>query len=115
MVVDSRDIDRFPEDSFYLNEDCWRLIRIGEGPLGFEECGIVAQVCAPLAQAGISTYYICTFCNDHTLVPDESVEKALQLFNDRYETKCMQNGHKCSKISESVLDSHAVRVNSTNT
>ena len=26
---------RFPEDSFYLNEDCWRLIRIGEGPLGF--------------------------------------------------------------------------------
>ena len=33
-----------------------------------EECGIVAQVCAPLAQAGISTYYICTFCNDHTLV-----------------------------------------------
>ena len=33
-----------------------------------EECGIVAQVCTPLAQAGISTYYICTFCNDHTLV-----------------------------------------------
>ena len=28
---------RFPDDSFYLNEDCWRLIRIGEGPLGFGE------------------------------------------------------------------------------
>jgi len=68
MVVDSRDINRFPEDSLYLSEGSWRLIRIGDGPLGFEECGIVAQVSAPLAQAEISMYYICTYCNDHTLV-----------------------------------------------
>jgi len=33
-----------------------------------EECGIVAQVSSPLAQAEISMYYICTYCNDHTLV-----------------------------------------------
>lgn len=26
---------RFPEDSLYLNEETWRMIRIGEGPLGF--------------------------------------------------------------------------------
>ena len=33
-----------------------------------DECGIVAQVSAPLAQAEISTYYISTFYTDHTLV-----------------------------------------------
>lgn len=33
-----------------------------------DECGIVAQVSAPLAQAEISTYYICTYYTDHTLV-----------------------------------------------
>lgn len=33
-----------------------------------DECGIVAQVSAPLAHAEISTYYICTFFTDHTLV-----------------------------------------------
>lgn len=29
---------RFPEDSLYLNKETWRMIRIGEGPLGFGEC-----------------------------------------------------------------------------
>ena len=33
-----------------------------------DECGIVAQVSTPLAQAEISTYYISTFYTDHTLV-----------------------------------------------
>ena len=28
---------RFPEDSLYLSEECWRMIRIGEEPLGFGE------------------------------------------------------------------------------
>jgi hypothetical protein len=37
-----------------------------------DECGIVAQVSAPLAQAGISTYYICTYHTDHTLVRSTS-------------------------------------------
>ena len=37
-------------------------------PLSSDECGIVAQVSAPLAHAEISTYYICTYYTDHTLV-----------------------------------------------
>ena len=37
-------------------------------PCFADECGIVAQVSAPLAKAAISTYYICTFDTDHTLV-----------------------------------------------
>ena len=32
------------------------------------ECGIVAQVLEPIAEANISLYYISTFYSDHTLV-----------------------------------------------
>ena len=28
---------RFPEDALYFSEGSWRLIKIGEGPLGFGE------------------------------------------------------------------------------
>lgn len=35
-----------------------------------DECGIVAQVASPLAQADIYSYYICTFSTDHTLVSE---------------------------------------------
>ena len=46
----------------------WKLYYIHTLASTTEECGIVAQVSAPLAQAEISMYYICTYCNDHTLV-----------------------------------------------
>ena len=37
-------------------------------PSTVDECGIVAQVSAPLAQAEISTYYISAYYTDYTLV-----------------------------------------------
>ena len=39
-----------------------------------DECGIVAQVSAPLAQADISTYYISTYNTDNTLVSVQAVD-----------------------------------------
>ena len=64
MVIDCRDVDRlvyllhccilqephssqcvcncrFPEGSLYHTEGTWKLLRIGEGPLGFGECVII--------------------------------------------------------------------------
>ena len=35
MVLDARDIDKFPEDSVYSSETYWKVITIGDGPLGF--------------------------------------------------------------------------------
>lgn len=35
MVLDARDIDKFPEDSVYSSEAYWKVITIGDGPLGF--------------------------------------------------------------------------------
>ncbi|NWX18862.1 CAST1 protein, partial [Aegotheles bennettii] len=48
--------------------ELWRMVRIGGQPLGFDECGIVAQIAEPLAAADISAYYISTFNFDHALV-----------------------------------------------
>lgn len=88
-----------------------------------DECGIVAQVSAPLALAEISTFYICTFCTDHTLVscldnthtyrfsdshthsvglqvPQSSVDKTLLLLNERYNCHIPESkdrGTECSK------------------
>ncbi|NWR39663.1 CAST2 protein, partial [Tachuris rubrigastra] len=48
--------------------ELWKMVRIGGGPLGFDECGIVAQISEPLAAADIPAYYISTFKFDHALV-----------------------------------------------
>ncbi|NXX70676.1 CAST2 protein, partial [Spizella passerina] len=48
--------------------ELWKMVRIGGQPLGFDECGIVAQISEPLAAADIPAYYISTFKFDHALV-----------------------------------------------
>uniref|UniRef100_A0A671QX48 Cytosolic arginine sensor for mTORC1 subunit 1 n=1 Tax=Sinocyclocheilus anshuiensis TaxID=1608454 RepID=A0A671QX48_9TELE len=50
-----------------LSGELWRMVRIGGQPLGFDECGIVAQISQPLADSDISAYYISTFSFDHAL------------------------------------------------
>ncbi|XP_063519184.1 cytosolic arginine sensor for mTORC1 subunit 1 isoform X6 [Pongo pygmaeus] len=61
---------RFPSDLLLTSSsgELWRMVRIGGQPLGFDECGIVAQIAGPLAAADISAYYISTFNFDHALV-----------------------------------------------
>ncbi|NXW38757.1 CAST1 protein, partial [Phaetusa simplex] len=64
----------------------WRMVRIGGQPLGFDECGIVAQIAEPLAAADISAYYISTFNFDHALVPEEGIAEVIQLLQQRQES-----------------------------
>uniref|UniRef100_A0A8B9Q5B7 Cytosolic arginine sensor for mTORC1 subunit 1 n=1 Tax=Apteryx owenii TaxID=8824 RepID=A0A8B9Q5B7_APTOW len=61
---------RFPSDLLLTSStgELWRMVRIGGQPLGFDECGIVAQIAEPLANVDISAYYISTFNFDHALV-----------------------------------------------
>uniref|UniRef100_W5KAR4 Cytosolic arginine sensor for mTORC1 subunit 1 n=1 Tax=Astyanax mexicanus TaxID=7994 RepID=W5KAR4_ASTMX len=62
--------NRFPADLLFTSSsgELWRMVRIGGQPLGFDECGIVAQISQPLADSDISAYYISTFSFDHALV-----------------------------------------------
>ncbi|XP_058942744.2 cytosolic arginine sensor for mTORC1 subunit 1 isoform X2 [Pocillopora verrucosa] len=83
LVLDSEALSRFPEGSLYTNtnDEGWRMIRVGDDPLGFEESGIVAQLSEPLTEASCSTSYICTFLYDHLLVPESEAVKAIELLS----------------------------------
>jgi len=84
LVLDDDALSRFPEGSLYTNtnDEGWKMIRVGDAPLGFEESGIVAQLSEPLTDALCSSFYICTFLYDHLLVPENEVNKAIELLNN---------------------------------
>ncbi|XP_007547540.1 cytosolic arginine sensor for mTORC1 subunit 1 [Poecilia latipinna] len=75
IVMDTEAQRRFPADLLFTSSsgELWRMVRIGGQPLGFDECGIVAQISQPLADGDISAYYISTFSFDHALVPEEDI------------------------------------------
>uniref|UniRef100_A0A672RJ60 Cytosolic arginine sensor for mTORC1 subunit 1 n=1 Tax=Sinocyclocheilus grahami TaxID=75366 RepID=A0A672RJ60_SINGR len=70
LVMDTEAQRQFPTDLLFTSSsgELWRMVRIGGQPLGFDECGIVAQISQPLADSDISAYYISTFSFDHALV-----------------------------------------------
>ncbi|XP_068422976.1 cytosolic arginine sensor for mTORC1 subunit 1 [Clinocottus analis] len=75
LVMDTEAQRLFPADLLFTSSsgELWRMVRIGGQPLGFDECGIVAQISQPLADSDISAYYISTFSFDHALVPEEDI------------------------------------------
>ncbi|XP_075773101.1 cytosolic arginine sensor for mTORC1 subunit 1 [Pelodiscus sinensis] len=85
IVMDAETQKKFPSDLLLTSSsgELWRMVRIGGQPLGFDECGIVAQIAAPLAAADISAYYISTFNFDHALVPEDEIESVIGLLHRR--------------------------------
>lgn len=75
LVMDTEAQRQFPADLLFTSSsgELWRMVRIGGHPLGFDECGIVAQISRPLADSDISAYYISTFSFDHALVPEMDI------------------------------------------
>ncbi|XP_069475405.1 cytosolic arginine sensor for mTORC1 subunit 1 isoform X2 [Ambystoma mexicanum] len=88
IVMDTETQKMFPRDLLLTSSsgELWRMVRIGGQPLGFDECGIVAQISEPLADADISAYYISTFNFDHALVPEEDISKVIQVLQKRQES-----------------------------
>uniref|UniRef100_A0A8C4F3B4 Cytosolic arginine sensor for mTORC1 subunit 1 n=1 Tax=Dicentrarchus labrax TaxID=13489 RepID=A0A8C4F3B4_DICLA len=80
LVMDTEAQRQFPADLLFTSSsgELWRMVRIGGQPLGFDECGIVAQISQPLADSDISAYYISTFSFDHALVSSASFFSSLQ-------------------------------------
>ncbi|KAF9436776.1 GATS protein-like 3 [Entomortierella beljakovae] len=77
LIMDDVTMSLFPEHTLNTHEGDWRLISIGEGPLGFDECGIVSEFSLPLCDSKISLFYLSTFCSDYIMVSDEDFEQAL--------------------------------------
>ncbi|XP_045390402.1 cytosolic arginine sensor for mTORC1 subunit 1 isoform X3 [Lemur catta] len=87
IVMDAETQKKFPSDLLLTSSsgELWRMVRIGGQPLGFDECGIVAQIAGPLAAADISAYYISTFNFDHALVPEDGIGSVIEVLQRRQE------------------------------
>lgn len=81
LMLDNDAIKKFPNNVLYTkkNEDIWRMITIGDEPLGFEECGIVAQVVEPLATLQVSTYYVSTYNVEYCMVLEKDIDRVLNV------------------------------------
>ncbi|XP_055743608.1 cytosolic arginine sensor for mTORC1 subunit 1-like [Salvelinus fontinalis] len=91
LVMDTEAQRQFPADLLFTSSsrELWRMVRIGGQPLGFDECGIVAQISQPLADNDISAYYISTFSFDHALVPEEDIVSVTEMLQQhRKEPAC---------------------------
>lgn len=77
MIMDDETLSLFPEHSLNTQAGDWRLIAIGDGPLGFDECGIVSEFSRPLSEDGIGLFYLSTFSSDYIMVNDMDFERAV--------------------------------------
>lgn len=69
-----------------LFEKDWRAFKV-QGPLGFAITGIVSSLSKPLAEAGISIFYVSTYETDYLLVEEENLEKAKEILSKFCEIK----------------------------
>ncbi|HEX6304289.1 MAG TPA: ACT domain-containing protein [Anaerolineales bacterium] len=57
-------------------EPGWQALQV-EGPLEFDQVGVLASLAGPLAQAGVSVFAISTFSTDYLLVKQSQLDQAL--------------------------------------
>lgn len=58
----------------------WRALKV-QGPLAFDEIGILAGLTVPLAEAGIPVFVISTFDTDYLLVKEALLSKTIRLLS----------------------------------
>jgi uncharacterized protein len=76
------------------SEPDWACLKIN-GPLDFEEVGILAGISAALAKAGISLFAVSTFNTDYILVKQEQLKTAKEILT--------AEGHKFARPVRSAL------------
>jgi hypothetical protein len=58
-------------------EDGWRALKL-EGPIPFEETGVMAGLAGALAGAGLSLFALSTFDTDYLLVKEKDLAAAVE-------------------------------------
>ncbi len=56
-------------------EPGWRCLEV-EGPLEFDQVGILASLAQPLAEAGVSIFVLSTYDTDYILLKDDQLAAA---------------------------------------
>lgn len=59
-----------------IAETDWRALKV-EGPLDFEQVGVLASLALPLAEAGVSIFALSTYSTDFILIKQSRVDLAL--------------------------------------
>jgi hypothetical protein len=60
---------RFPSGVlFNVESNIWKMVRIGQRPVGFEVFGVCASVSQPLELANIDEFYISSFHTGYCFV-----------------------------------------------
>lgn len=62
-------------------ETGWRCLEV-QGPLPFDQVGVLASLAQPLADAGVSIFAISTFDTDYLLIKEAQLEEALASLRD---------------------------------
>ncbi|KAF9927255.1 GATS protein-like 3 [Linnemannia zychae] len=78
IIMDETTMSLFPDHTLNMHAGHWRLIAIGDGPLGFDECGIVSEFSRPLTENGIGLFYLSTFSSDYIMVSEQDFEVAVE-------------------------------------
>jgi hypothetical protein len=60
-------------------EDGWKALKL-EGPIPFEEVGVLSGLAGTLAGAGLSLFAVSTFDTDYVLVKESDLEAARAAF-----------------------------------
>ncbi len=63
-------------------ETGWRALKI-KGPLDFSLVGILAEIAAVLAQAGVSLFAVSTYETDYILVKQHSLQRAIDALTEK--------------------------------
>ena len=72
---------RFPPGALLnIVNDYWRLVRIGQAPVGLEVFGVCSSISHPLELANIDEYYISSFHTGYCFIPSDKLEFAKELF-----------------------------------
>ena len=75
VVSATVNVPSMPLPAGTAREDGWRALMV-VGPFAFTEVGVLLQVAAPLAAAGISILAIATFDTDYVLVQETQLARA---------------------------------------
>jgi len=62
-------------------EGGWRCLKV-EGPLDFNQTGVLASLAGPLAAAAISIFAVSTFDTDYLLVKADSLRSAIAVLRE---------------------------------
>ena len=64
-------------------EPGWRALQ-AEGPIPFDDTGVLASLATPLAEAGIPLFALSTYDTDVVLVKERDLERALAVLRVRH-------------------------------